>query len=523
MHPGLHAATDPDKPAVIMAGSGETISYAQLEAEANQVSRMLRAAGLAPGDHVAWCLENHRNFLPLVWGAHYAGVIYTPISSRLTSDEIAYIVDNSGARAYITSQHKADQSAEVLDRISGVGLRLMMDGAVDGYESYEQALAAASTEPLANRTAGRDMLYSSGTTGRPKGVLVSHEAYDAQEAVSVGEEWSPVAELSVLLLGMSQESVYLTPAPLYHAAPLRFTKAVHEIGATSVVMERFDAEQFLAAIERYGVTHTQVVPTMFVRMLKLPEEQRLRHDLSSLSCVLHAAAPCPVQAKHRMIEWLGPIISEYYAGTEGNGFAFCDSQQWLAHEGTVGAPIACEVHIVDEATGAEVPAGVEGTVYFSSGGTFEYHRDEEKTRNSRLANGWSTLGDVGRVDSDGFLYLTDRKAHMIICGGVNVYPQEAENLLTMHPSVIDAAVIGVPDDDLGEAPKAVVQPVRMPADEAAAADLERRLIDYCRAGLAAVKCPRSVDFRSELPRHDTGKLYKRLLRDEYWQDQDRRI
>ncbi len=517
MHPGLHAAANPDKPAFIMAGSGETISYAQLEAEANQVSRLLRDAGLSPGDHIAWCLENHRNFLPLVWGAHYAGVIYTPMSSRLTSDEIAYIIENSGARAFITSQHNAAQAAELLDRISGVELRLMMDEPIDGYDSYEQALAAASCEPLASRVAGCDMLYSSGTTGRPKGVLTAHEA------VEVEQERSPLAEVCALLLGMSEESVYLTPAPLYHAAPLRFTKAIHSLGATSVVMERFDAEQFLATIERYKVTHTQVVPTMFVRLLKLSTQQRQRYDLSSLVSVLHAAAPCPVQAKHRMIEWLGPIISEYYAGTEGNGLTFCNSEEWLTHEGTVGKPLVGAVHIVDEATGKEVPVGTEGAVYFSDGGDFEYHLDEEKTRDSRLANGWSTIGDIGRVDDDGFLYLTDRKAYTIICGGVNVYPQEAENLLAMHPAVLDVAVIGVPDDDLGEVPKAVVQPVEMPGDDAAATALQRELIDYCSASLAAVKCPRSVDFRSELPRHDTGKLYKRLLRDEYWQNQDRRI
>ena len=500
-----------------MAESGETITYAQLDAEANRVSRLLREAGLAPGDHVAWCLENHRNFLPLAWGAHYAGLIYTPISSRLTTDEIAYIVDNSGARVFITSHYKATQAAELLDRTPGVELRLMMDETVDGYGSYEQAVAGVSPEPLERRVAGTDMLYSSGTTGRPKGVLAAHEPVPIEEAESV------VAAMCVLLIAMSDESVYLSPAPLYHGAPLRFTLANHVIGSTAVIMERFDAEQFLAAIERYSVTHTQVVPTMFVRILKLPDERRLRYDLSSLTSVLHAAAPCPVEAKRQMIEWLGPIISEYYAGTEGNGATFCDSEQWLAHPGTVGIPINGEVHIVDEATGEEVPAGTEGAVYFGGGSTFEYHLDTEKTSSSRLPNGWSTIGDVGRVDDDGFLYLTDRKAYMIISGGVNVYPQEAENHLTMHPAVLDVAVIGVPDDDLGEVPKAVVQPMDMPADDEAAAALERDLIDYCRASLASVKCPRTIDFRPELPRDETGKLYKRHLRDEYWQDQNRRI
>ena len=517
MYPGAHAAASPDKPALIMAGSGETVTYAQLDTEANRVSRVLREAGLRPGDHVAWCLENHRNFLPLCWGAYYAGVIYTPISSRLTTDEIAYIVDNSGARAFITSRYKSAQAAELVDRMDGVELRLMMDDVIDGYGSYEQALAAASAEPLADRVAGTDMLYSSGTTGRPKGVLSAYDAVPIEEAESI------VAMMCVLLLAMSDESVYLSPAPMYHGAPLRFTMAAQVIGATAVVMERFDAEEFLAAIERYSVTHTQMVPTMFVRMLKLSDERRLAHEVSSLTSVLHAAAPCPVEAKRQMIEWWGPIVSEYYAGTEGNGFTFCDSEQWLAHPGTVGAPINCEVHIVDDATGEEVTVGDEGVVYFSGGNTFEYHLDTEKTANSRLPNGWSTIGDIGRVDDDGFLYLTDRKAYMIISGGVNVYPQEAENLLTMHPAVLDVAVIGVPDDDLGEVPKAVVQPMDMPVGDEAASALERELIDYCRAGLASVKCPRTVDFRSELPRDETGKLYKRHLRDEYWQGHDRRI
>ena len=517
MHPGVHVAANPDKAAFIMAGTGETVTYAQLDAEANRLSRVFREAGLVPGDHVAWCLENHRNFLPLCWGAYYAGLVYTPISSQLTSDEIAYIVDNSGAKAFITSRYKAGQAAELTDRMPAVGLRLMMDGAIDGYESFEQAVAAVSPDPLAGRVAGTDMLYSSGTTGRPKGVLSAHDPRPVDEVQSV------VAMMCVLLLGVSDESVYLSPAPMYHGAPLRFTMAMHTIGATAVVMERFDAEEFLAAVERWSVTHTQVVPTMLVRMLKLPGERRLAHDVSSLTSVLHAAAPCPVEAKRQVIEWLGPVISEYYAGTEGNGFCYCDSEQWLAHPGSVGAPINCEVHIVDEATGEEVPTGDEGVVYFSGGNTFEYHLDDEKTRSSRLPNGWSTIGDIGRVDEDGFLYLTDRKAYMIISGGVNVYPQEAENLLTMHPAVLDVAVIGVPDDDLGEVVKAIVQPMETPVDDEAAAALEHELVDYCRASLASVKCPRTVDFRDELPRDPTGKLYKRHLRDEYWQGHDRRI
>jgi acyl-CoA synthetase (AMP-forming)/AMP-acid ligase II len=295
---------------------------------------------------------------------------------------------------------------------------------------------------------------------------------------------------------------------------------MHVLGATTVIMERFDPVDYLAAIERHRVTHTQLVPTMFVRMLKLPDDDRLAHDLSSLSCAVHAAAPCPVEVKEKMIEWWGPILHEYYAGTEGNGFIYCNSEMWLSHKGTVGMPINCEVHIVDDDTGAEIPVGVVGTVYLGGGNDFEYHGDPEKTAAARHPEGWTTLGDVGRVDEDGFLYLTDRKAYMIITGGVNVYPQEAENVLTMHDAVLDVAVIGIPDDDFGEAVKAVVQPVEMPVDEAAASELAQVLIGYCRERLADVKCPRSVDFRDELPRHPTGKLYKRLLRDEYWAGRD---
>ncbi len=514
MYPGVHAATSPDRVALIMAGSGETLTYAQLDAEANRVSRVFREAGLVPGDHVAWCLENHRNFLPLVWGAYYAGLVYTPISSRLTADEIAYIVGDSGAVAFVTSGYKA---AGLAGRMPGVGLRLMMDDTVDGYDSYEQAVAAASPEPLAGRVSGNSMLYTSGTTGRPKGVLTAYEPVPLEDAQSA------VAIVCVLLLRMSHKSVYLSPAPLYHGAPLRFTTAAQIIGATTVVMERFDAAEFLAAVERYSVTHTQVVPTMFVRMLKLPGEQRHAHDLSTLTLAVHAAAPCPVEAKRQMIDWWGPIIGEYYAGTDGIGFTYCDSEQWLAHPGTVGRPIGCEVHIVDDATGTELPVGDEGVVYFSRGAAGDDRPREEKTGGSTPPDGWSSLGDIGRIDDDGFLYLTDRKAYMIISGGVNVYPQEAENLLTMHPAVMDAAVFGVPDDDLGEVVKAVVQPMEMPVDAAAEAALERDLIDHCRAGMASVKCPRTVDFRETLPRDQNGKLYKRLLRDEYWQGRDRRI
>jgi len=514
MFPGAHVAATPDKPAVILATSGQVITYRELDDQANRVSHLFRNLGLKAGDHVAFCLENHPRYFALAWGAHYAGLYYTAMSSRLTTDEMAYIISDCGAQAFVTSAYKADQAAELVDRVGDVSL-YMMDGTIEGYTSWEDALADLPTTPLEeDRVEGRDMLYSSGTTGQPKGVEVPLP--DAPLGTGEG-----VYMLAVGLFAASADSVYLSPAPLYHAAPLRFCMAFHRVGATVVVMEHFDPAQALELIERHRVTHSQWVPTMFIRMLKLPDEVRKAHDVSSLQVAIHAAAPCPVAVKQQMIEWWGPVIHEYYAGTEGNGFVYCDSAAWLAHPGTVGRSIMGEIHIVGD-SGDEVPQGETGTVYFGGGAEFAYHNDPEKTASAHDARGrgWSTLGDVGYVDEEGFLYLTDRKAYMIITGGVNVYPQEAENVLAMHPKVADVAVFGVPNEEFGEAVKAVVEPIDM-ADSGP--ELERELIAYCRERLADVKCPRSVDFRPELPRHPTGKLYKRLLKDEYWKGHESRI
>jgi long-chain acyl-CoA synthetase len=517
MYPGAHLEAHADKPAVIMGGSGFTQTFGELDAAANRLSRLLRSAGLQPGDHVAICMENHDRYLEVVWGCHYAGLIYTCASSRLQSGELDYIVNDCNARAYITSKYKADQAAEIVATTPDVELRLMLDGTIDGYDSYERAVAEQSPEPLdEERVAGTDMLYSSGTTGRPKGVS---RAFDPQPLATAGGAVKPLLQM---LFGVDDTKRYLSPAPFYHAAPLRFCLAAHALGATVVAMEHFDAEDYLRLVDTYEITHSQVVPTMFVRMLKLPEEVRKRYDVSSLECVIHAAAPCPVPVKKQMIEWFGPVIHEYYAGSEGNGFVYANSEMWLAHEGTVGTPLNCVVHICDE-NGDDLPVGRSGTIYFEGGAEFEYHNDPEKTAASRHPKGWSTLGDVGYLDEDNFLYLTDRKAYMIISGGVNIYPQEAENVLVTHPKVTDVAVFGVPNDDFGEEVKAVVQPAAMPADEDEAAALAAELIQFCRSQLADVKCPRSIDFREELPRHPTGKLYKRLLKDEYWQAAGRSI
>ena len=517
MFPGAHLDTHGDVPALTMAGSGFTQTFSELDAAANRLSRLLRSAGFSPGDHIAICMENHDRYLEVIWGCHYAGLVYTAASSRLQSSELAYILVDCGARGYITSKYKAEQAAEVVEAAPAVELRLMLDGTIDGYESYEAAVDAQSSEPLdEERIAGMDMLYSSGTTGMPKGIT---RAFPNAPL----DTWNNgVTGVCQLLFGVDDTKRYLSPAPFYHAAPLRFCMSMHAIGASIVAMENFDAERYLQLVEHHRITHSQVVPTMFVRMLKLDDAARTKYDVSSLEYVIHAAAPCPVPVKKAMLDWFGPVIHEYYAGSEGNGFVYASPEAWLAHEGTVGSPLNCTLHICGE-DGDELPQGESGTVFFEGGADFEYHNDPEKTRSSRHPRGWSTLGDVGYLDGDGFLYLTDRKAYMIISGGVNIYPQEAENVLVTHDKVIDVAVFGVPNDDFGEEVKAVVQPREMPADDAGAQALAGELIQFCRSQLADVKCPRSIDFRDELPRHPTGKLYKRLLKDEYWEAAGRRI
>jgi len=513
VYPGAIAEKTPDKPAYVMAGSGETVTYAQLDRRSNQLAQLFRARGLRRGDSVAVFMENNARYFEVTWAAQRAGLYYTAISSRLTPAEVAYILNDCGAQVLVTSREKADVATEALAGAPRVHTRLVCLGAVDGFESYEEALDAQPAGPIPDESEGQDMLYSSGTTGQPKGVKVP-----MPEEAPIGSP-NGVFLLGLGLYGLTDQSVYLSPAPLYHAAPLRFTMAWMRAGATVIVMEHFDPVEYLRLVERYQVTHSQVVPTMFVRMLKLPREERETFDLSSLQVVIHAAAPCPVPVKEQMIQWWGPVIHEYYAGTEGNGFTAVNSEEWLTHKGTVGRALTGILHVVGE-DGEELPTGEPGTVFFESGATFEYHNDPEKTRASRNEKGWSTLGDVGYVDEDGFLYLTDRKAYMIISGGVNIYPQEAENLLVTHPKVLDVAVFGVPNEEMGEEVKAVVQPVDMA--EAGPA-LERELIEFTKASLASYKCPRSIDFDAELPRHPTGKLYKRLLKDRYWAEHKTRI
>ena len=514
MHPYKHAAATPDKPAYIMAGSGETVTFGELERRANQGARLLRSLGLRRGDAVAVMMDNSPRYLEVMWAAERTGVYTTCISSKLTAAEAEYIVRDGECRVLIASKGVETCAAALLPLVSDLH-RYMVDGTAEGYDRWEAARDAQGEAPLEDAAPGQIMLYSSGTTGKPKGVrfALPDEPY--------GENVSPLVMLGMGLYGFAPDMVYLSPAPLYHAAPLRWSMAVQQFGGTVIVMERFDPERALEYIERYRVTHAQWVPTHFIRMLKLPEAVRARYDVSTLRAVWHAAAPCPVPVKQAMIDWWGPIIGEYYAGTEGNGFHAISSPEWLTHRGSVGRNLTTITHIVGE-DGAELPTRAEGTIFFESPKTdlnptgaapFSYHNDPDKTRDSTNAQGWTTLGDVGWMDEEGYLYLTDRKSFMIISGGVNIYPAEIENLLVTHPKVADVAVIGAPHEEMGEEVVAIVQP-RDPLEDREA--LAAELSQFARAHLSHVKAPRRIDFREELPRHETGKLYKRLLRDEYW-------
>jgi acyl-CoA synthetase (AMP-forming)/AMP-acid ligase II len=503
------ARAHPDAAAVIMGMSGEVVTYADLDARSNRLAHLLRTAGLAPGGHIAVLMDNNARYHEVTWAAQRSGLYYTAVNSHLRSGEVQYILDDCGATALVTSAAMAD-AVSSLD-LSAIPVRLVVGGALPGFDDFDGRVASYPATPIADESEGREMLYSSGTTGKPKGVR------KALPLTPLGDPSAPPVQIATNLAraGVGPGAVYLSPAPLYHSAPLVYSMSVHRMGGTVVVMEHFDAALCLELIERHRVTHAQFVPTMFTRMLKLPEEERRRHDLSSLRYVVHAAAPCPAAVKRQMLEWWGPIIHEYYAGTEDIGSTWITAEEWLAHPGSVGRPTT-PAHIVGP-DGDEVPTGTEGVIYFEGGRSFEYHNDPDKTASVTDARGWRTLGDVGYLDEDGYLYLTDRAAHMIIAGGVNIYPQEAENVLTTHPAVADVAVIGVPDPDMGEQVKAVVQ---LTAPGAATAE---ELIAFCRGQLAPYKCPRSVDFVDVLPRDPNGKLYKRLIKDRYWEGHQTRV
>ena len=503
LFPGGHLPQLADKPAVILADTGEVMTYSELDAFANRLGRLYQWLGLKVGDHIACSVENRIECLPLQWGAHYVGLYYTFLSTRLTGAEAAYIVDDCDAKVLIVT---AETAPAILESVRGLANppRIYSLDPCAGIPTLDEACNSFGGEAVTDTLEGSEMLYSSGTTGVPKGVK------PALTGLPLGST-CVIAGLLAKGFGINQESVYLSPAPFYHAAPLKWGQGVTALGGTVVMTRKFRPLEVLHAIETYRVTHSQWVPTMFSRLLALSEEEKQEYDLSSMKMAVHAAAPCPVPVKQAMIDWWGPILQEYYSCTETVGTTMVTCEQWLERPGTVGRAILGVLHIVDE-EGNECPPGVDGQVYFSDGPKFSYHKDDEKTRQAYNEKGWATVGDVGHIDEQGFLYLTDRKSNMIISGGVNVYPQEVENLLISHPKVFDCAVIGTPHPDLGEEVRAVIQ---LEPDNEPTEALKQELIAFSRRHLSPIKCPRVIDFRDDLPREPNGKLLKRHLRDEY--------
>jgi acyl-CoA synthetase (AMP-forming)/AMP-acid ligase II len=496
-HPTAHALVTPDKAAVVMHPSGAVRTYRDVDEASNRLAQVLHARGLRPGDHIAVLLDNQPEFYDVVWAALRIGCYVTPINWHLTADEAGYIVSDCEATALFAAARLGDVVTAMGDELAAVTTRICVDGDLPGFERYDEFVADVPVGPVPDETEGGWMFYSSGTTGKPKGILPPR--LDADLGAP-----SFLTRMLTGLFAFDSNVTYLSPAPLYHAAPAGWTIGTQRLGGTAVVMERFDPLDLLAAIERHRITHVQFVPTHMIRLLKLTEEERSRYDLSSLQMVVHAAAPCPVEVKQACLEWLGPIIHEFYSGSEGAGLCYIGPEDWLAHPGSVGKSMTGAIHVLDD-DGNELPVGEEGEIWFETSRTFEYHRDPEKTKAAWDPRGWSWLGDVGRIDEDGYLYLTDRASHMIISGGVNIYPREVEDILVMHPAVDDVAVIGTPEPDMGEQVTAFVQ--LAPGASATAEEL----ITYARDRLSHFKCPREVRFVTSLPRLPTGKLLKRLL------------
>jgi acyl-CoA synthetase (AMP-forming)/AMP-acid ligase II len=496
-----------DKPAVIMADTGEALTYAELNARSNRGAHFLRSLGLRSGDTLALCAENAPHFFHVACAALRSGLTLVPVSTKLTASELAFIVRDSGAKAVVLSEGTGEayfSAPQVLSDVLLIGL----GREAAGYRSWDAGLASQPETPLSDEGPGREMLYSSGTTGRPKGIVYG-------DASGVGTRTSRAATRMLGMLGVGSGAVYLSPAPLYHSAPFGWAIGMLELGGTTVVMPRFEPELALSLIERYRVNVSQWVPTHFSRMLKLAPEIRNRYDVSSLKVAIHAAAPCPVPVKREMIEWWGPIILEYFGSSEQTALTFITSQEWLAHPGSVGKCVLGKLYICDD-HGDPLPTGKIGEIHAEGAMAFAYHNDSEKTAKSRNRHGWTTVGDVGYLDDEGYLYLTDRKNFTIISGGVNIYPQEIENLLITHPRVADVAVIGTPDPDYGEKVTAVIQPL----DMADANDTFRQeLIAWMRPHLSRVKMPKQIDFRAELPRLPTGKMAKHVLRAAYLENE----
>ncbi|MBX7453907.1 AMP-binding protein [Mycolicibacterium sp. 3033] len=505
------------RPALILDRSGVEVSFDRLDAEANRLARFLRARGLQAGDTVAVLMDNCEHVHAVMWAARRAGLCFTMINTDLTPPEIAYILEDAAARAIIASA----SMRTLCERVSRAHLRalpqvrVIADQDLEEWMRYPACCRTESDAPVSSEKEGQLLQYSAGTTGRPKGIRRPLRTPQAGRS----SLRTPVFDA----LGVTQESVYLSPAPIYHTAPAMWTMAAQSVGATTVLMQGFDAERALAMIERHGVTHAQFVPTMFVRMLRLPAAIRGAYDVSSLRRVVHAAAPCPPHVKQAMIDWWGPIIDEYYGSSEGAGITFIRAEEWLTHPGSVGRPILGRPHIIGD-NGVELPPGETGQVYFDGGYEFEYLNDAAATSETRSPQGWVSVGDVGHLDHDGYLYLTDRRHHMIISGGVNIYPRESENVLLEHPAVADVAVIGLADPDLGQRAVAVVE---LTDSASAGDDVAAELLEWTRARLGRHKCPRSIVFDQHLPRTEAGKLYKHRLIDRYGQSEsvggDRKI
>jgi|BEDMetMinimDraft_2_1075160.scaffolds.fasta_scaffold00377_5 long-chain acyl-CoA synthetase len=501
------AAKTPDRPAVIFPQSGRMKTFRDLDEEANRLAQAFIARGLAAGDMIAVLLENRPEIFTIAWAARRAGLYYAMLNTHLRPREIAALLDDCTPRLLIASTLTAPAIDPLVQAAKG-RLLLWTDAAPEaaGGEEYAAWLARHPLPaPLPPRPVGREFLYSSGTTGRPKGILRPLLPPEQRGLPQPGDL------LFDRLLAPDETSVYLSPAPLYHAAPHVYSLYFLSRGAPVVVLEKFLPEDALAAIERYRVTHSQWVPTMFVRLLALPEAVRAAYDLSSHRKAVHAAAPCPLHVKERMIAWWGPILAEYYAGSERIGTTWIETPEWLTHKGSVGRAVSGEVHILDE-EGRELPPGEVGTVWFAGAAPFTYHNAPEKTAATFNERGWATLGDLGYLDAEGYLYLSDRRADLILSGGVNVYPAEIESVLLEHPLIADAAAVGIPHPDLGEVVLAVVQAVEDPLLVGLS---EEAVIAFCRERLASIKCPRRVVFVETLPRTPTGKLLRRELKEHY--------
>ncbi|MBB1153571.1 MULTISPECIES: acyl-CoA synthetase [Amycolatopsis] len=499
------AAAEPARVALVDP-DGREISYGDLTAKANRYASGLRELGLGVGDSVVLLLPNGDELVAAYFAAIQTGLYVVVVNWHLVGPEVAYILADSGAKAFLAHERFADVAVAAADEAELPASARFSVGSVSGFRRVEELGAGLGDGRPDNRTAGSPMLYTSGTTGRPKGVKRPLTGADPDQ-VPAASTWF----FGVFGLQPFDDHVHLCGSPLYHTAVLNFVAISLQLGHAAVLMDRWDAEEMLRLIERHRVTHSHMVPTQFRRLLALPDDVRGKYDLSSLRVMIHGAAPCPLEVKRQMLEWWGPVVTEYYAATEGGGTVI-SGEDWLRKPGSVGLPWpGSTIRILDD-DGNEVPTGETGAVYMKMGDSkFEYHRDKAKTEKARVGDLF-TLGDVGHLDEDGYLFLHDRKADMIISGGVNIYPAEIEGELVMHPKVADVAVFGIPHEDWGEEIKAVVQP----ADGVEGSpELTSELLAYAETRLARFKLPKSVDYLPELPRDPNGKLYKRKLRAQY--------